>query len=227
MRKLLIVFSLFWIMVVAVGAQRATPEVDPPPQYVDEAVYALVSVNRANLRTAPSISNSVVVDIAIYGERYPIVGAFYPGESTVIDPVDETFVYDDANEREVWYLLAVNGGQAWIFGGLVAVANEDDLPDYAAGRDLTPAEQARLDAQLAYVTNTIGLRVNGRLRSGAGTDYRVMTVIPYGSRVTPIGRNRYSTWIQVNYDGTIGWLSLGLLAFPPGYNLQALPLIGE
>lgn len=229
MKRLVIILLLF-IVAPSVLAQGfpAPPDPDPdfpPPQFATELTFALVSVPRANLRTAPSTTNSVVVDIAFWGERYPIVGAFYPGESMVIDPDTADFVFDDPDEREVWYLLDVGSGEVWIFGGLVLIANPDELPDFEAGRELTPEEQARLDEQLAFASGTLALRNNARLRNGPGTNFDVITIAPYASRVAVIGRNAFGTWVLVDYNGTQGWVSIYLLAAPQGYDLQAVPVV--
>ncbi|MEO0596848.1 MAG: SH3 domain-containing protein, partial [Chloroflexota bacterium] len=206
----------------------------PAPQYATDEIFALVSVNRANLRTAPNTTTSTVVGIAIFGDRFQIVDFFFPETSTVREPVPEgvdvdpdeeqPFVYDDPGEQEVWYLVEVNGGQAWIFGGLVLVANEDDF-DFSLEEELTPEQLAFIDAQLAVNANSLGTIATVRMRSGPGTEFGQVTIVPYLARVVVVGRNEFSTWFYVDYNGTLGWVSVSLLAIPEGYNGQAVPVI--
>ncbi len=197
---------------------------DLPPQWAVGDTFAMVTVPRANLRSAPSTEEGVVADIAISGERFMIVGLFYPGESIVRDPETDDFVFDDPGEREVWYLIDTGGGAAWIFGGLVIVANPETLDRFET-RTLTAEEQAYIDSQLAVAANTINVRYTSRLRSGPGTDYSQVGIIPFQARVSIIGRNEFSTWFYINYNGMQGWLSFSLLALPGDFDATAIPII--
>lgn len=46
-----------------------------------------------------------------------------------------------------------------------------------------------------------------RLREGPGTDFAVVTTIPFNVSVSAVGRNADSSWIQVNYEGQVGWVA--------------------
>lgn len=196
-----------------------------PPHWAVGDTFALVSTGRANLRSAPSTEEGIVADIALYGERFQIVGIFYPGESIVRDSETDDFIFDDPNEREVWYLIETGGSAAWIFGGLVIVANPETL-DALENRNLTAEEQAYIESQLAFAGNTISLRYTSRLRSGPGTNFAQIGIIPFQSRISLIGRNQFSTWFYVDYNGNQGWLHFSLLAFPSEFDTRTLPLVG-
>ncbi|MGJ3238693.1 MAG: SH3 domain-containing protein [Anaerolineae bacterium] len=217
------------------GQQRSIPytealetadenDVLAPPQWAIEETLAFVSVNRANIRTQPDIQAGIVTDIAVWGERFPIVGVFYPGEPTVREPETDDFVFDDPNEREIWYLVETGGGAGWIFGGVVIVANPETL-DAFEERTLTPEQQAYIDAQVDFAARTINVRVTSRLRSGPGTNFSQVGIIPFSSRVAIIGRNEFSTWFFVEYNGQRGWLNFGLLSLPTGYDATTVPII--
>ena len=225
MRQTVLICLILLLAIPSISAQPDEDGVYLPPQYATDETFALVSVNRANLRTAPSITEGVVVDIARWGDRYPIVGIFYTGDMTVREPGTDEFVFDDPNEREVWYLLDTGNGQVWIFGGLVLVSNPDPLEDLIDNRTLTPEQQASIDAQLAFASGTLGVRNNTRLRSAASTDSSQVGIIPFDGRVTVIGRNEFSTWFYVDYNGRAGWVNFALLVIPTGYNAQAVPII--
>lgn len=225
MKKTILISLILLLIIPSIYAQPDEDGVYLPPQYASDATFALVSVNRANLRTAPSMTEGVVVDIATWGERYAIVGIFYTGDMTVIDPDTEEFVFDDPNEREVWYLLETGIGQVWIFGGLVLISNPDPLDDLIDNRTLTAEQQASIDAQLAFASRTLGVRDNTRLRSAPSTGSAQVGIVPFDGRVTVIGRNEYSTWFYVDYNGNTGWVSFSLLATPRDYNAQSVPII--
>lgn len=224
MKKIAILLFL-WVIIPSISAQPDEDGVYFPPQYASEETFALVSVNRANLRSAPSITEGVVVDIARYGDRYPIVGIFYPGELTVREVDSNDFVFDDVGEREVWYLVDTGAGQVWIFGGVVLVSHPEDLDDLIDNRTLTPEQQASIDAQLAFASGTLAVRSNARLRSAPSTESAQVGIVPFDGRVTVIGRNEYSTWFYVDYNGRAGWMSVYLLATPTGYNAQSVPIV--
>jgi hypothetical protein len=225
--KRLAPFVLIFLIAVPVLAQFPTQTPTPfypPPQYASSETFALVSVGRANLRTAPSTTEGLVVDIAVYGERFRIVGIFFPEENIVRDIDADTFVFDEEDgEREVWYLVEVNGGQAWIFGGVVLISQPDGLPGIE--RTLTPQEQANLDAQIAYAANSVGVIASLSMHSSPSVDSSVVSVVPYGQRATVIGRNENGTWLFVSYNGASGWVSIYYIIPPLNYRLDAVPII--
>ena len=137
MRQTVLICLILLLTIPSISAQPDEDGVYLPPQYATDETFALVAVNRANLRTAPSITEGVVVDIARWGDRYPIVGIFYTGDMTVREPGTDEFVFDDPNEREVWYLLDTGNGQVWIFGGVVLVSNPDPLEDLIDNRNFS------------------------------------------------------------------------------------------
>jgi hypothetical protein len=43
--------------------------------------------------------------------------------------------------------------------------------------------------------------------------------------VSIIGRNEYSTWFYVDYNGRQGWLSYSVMAIPSGFDATAVPIV--
>jgi len=120
-------------------------------------------------------------------------------------------------------LLDMGGGQAWVFGGVVLISQPGGLPGIE--RDLTAEEMVLLNQQLAAAEGTIAVNATARLRGGPGTTFSQVGIVPFGGRVFIIGRNPFSTWFYVNYNGSEGWISIYLLATPNGYDAQAVPII--
>lgn len=196
----------------------------PPPHFASNETFALVSVGRANLRTAPSTTEGLVVDVAVYGERFRIAAIFIPEENVVRDVDANTFVFDEEDgEREIWYLVEVNGGQAWIFGGVVIVSQPDGLPSLE--RTLTPQEQANLDSQIVQAANSVGVIASLNMHSAPSVQASIVGNVPYGQRATVIGRNENGTWLYVSYNGASGWVSTYYIIPPMNYRLDAVPII--
>lgn len=74
--------------------------------------------------------------------------------------------------------------------------------------------------------STIGVLGTLRIRSAPSLSGRIISAIPYGQRATPIGRNYNGTWIQVNYEGVVGWVYFRYTAFPPAIDAGQLPVTG-
>ncbi len=66
-----------------------------------------------------------------------------------------------------------------------------------------------------------------RLRAGPSTGYPVLANIPLGTEVPLLGRTASNGWIQVAYEGVLGWVSIQYLEFrTPGFNVAQLPVDG-
>lgn len=50
-------------------------------------------------------------------------------------------------------------------------------------------------------------QVNLRLRSGPGTGFQILDVAPSGTTLPVLGRNQNGNWIQVSYQGQVGWMA--------------------
>jgi hypothetical protein len=68
------------------------------------------------------------------------------------------------------------------------------------------APQAQCTPQATVVSGP------ARLRSGPGTNYDELGLVPQNVTVPIIGRNADSSWYQVVYSGATGWISASLLA---------------
>ena len=62
------------------------------------------------------------------------------------------------------------------------------------------------DDMMMSATATV-TAANLNVRSGPGLDYDVMAVVSEGSSYPALGRNDDGSWIEIEVDGTIGWVS--------------------
>ena len=74
--------------------------------------------------------------------------------------------------------------------------------------------------------STVGVLGTVRLRSAPSLNARILTAMPPEARPTPLGRTSRGTWIQVDYNGTVGWAYFLYVAFPPAIDVTALPVTG-
>ncbi len=64
---------------------------------------------------------------------------------------------------------------------------------------------------------------NLRLRSGPGTDFQILTVAPFGTVLPVTGRNAAGDWIQVTYQGQVGWMAAWHTTISGG-SLSSVPI---
>lgn len=209
MRRLLPIL-LLCLLVMPVAAQSSNPvtndedsDYEPAPQWATEDTFALIAVPRANVRTAPNIITGRVSTIAKIGERYQIL---------------------ERRESEAdgeWLLIAIDGDTGWIFADLVLIANPDGIIE----GDDNDLNLARTNQLADYIAATVGVRGALRVRSAPSLDAPIITVVPFGERAYPIGRNSLNSWILIDYGGTLGWVSVFGVVPPPQINLFGLPVV--
>jgi uncharacterized protein YraI len=78
----------------------------------------------------------------------------------------------------------------------------------------------------AEFNSTVGVTGTLRIRSAPTFSSRILAAIPYDKRATPLGRNAIGTWIQVEFEGTVGWVYFLYVAFPPAIDVVSLPITG-
>ena len=118
------------------------------------------------------------------GETHPIVGR---------------------NADDSWWQINVDGTVGWVFADFL-------IPVNTAGVPITSSSSQTLE-----VTST-GLRLTAtgtvNLRSSPSRAGAVLGLLPQGAQADILGRNSTGTWIQVNYNGTIAWVSASFVNLP-------------
>jgi len=158
-----------------------------PPSGVD----VVVTVPEANVRLVPAIGAD-------------LVGTAPAGT-----------LFEDVQARTVdgeWLRVDFFGQQGWIGIPVVAVLAGDisSLP-VADPRTIPYGGFENPRAGLTSVTSglTVRLADSGmRLRAGPSIAYPVFANPPRFSVLPVLGRTANNTWLQVNYEGTLGWIKL-------------------
>lgn len=174
----------------------------PAPQLIRFDTFVLVLPPRLNVRSAPDIETGRVLTVINSGDTFPLV---------------------DGLPDESWYLIQLDDGQGWVSGEYVQLYNAEGI-DFDAPLEPSDEQLQNLDEQLDRISRTVGVPNNLILRSAPSREAESLGNIAASTRLTPIGRNEAATWLQVNYNGTVGWVSVYFIQPPQGFDPFALPI---
>ena len=179
------------------GAPAQVPPTQPPaPTNASATVIAF----KLNVRAAPDPINGQVLTQITRLSVYPIIAKNADGS---------------------WYQLNVNGVSGWVNGAFVNVVNGANIP--IAGS----SQGAPAPSQPTLTGNTLTApQFNVIVRSGPGTQFRRIGVLPVGAVAQLVGRTSNNSWWQINLNGLVGWVISMYTAPSPNANFNALPVTG-
>ncbi|MEQ8673115.1 MAG: SH3 domain-containing protein [Aggregatilineales bacterium] len=187
------------------------------------AIALLISVNIAS---AQSGVRAVVVNEFANVRVVPAIGA------TVRGTVPSGWIFEVITARSPdneWLRVDFNGDEGWVNVatltilagdvGALPVADPRTIPygGFESPRAGLSSASSAISAQL-----TSGLRV----RAGPSTGYPVLANAPFNSVVPLLGRTASSGWVQINFEGTLGWIATRYIEVQNGANLASLPVDG-
>jgi uncharacterized protein YraI len=171
-------------------------------------VTAVVVNDSANVRIAPALGAEVIANVPA-GYTFNIVtGRSGDGE---------------------WLRVEFNGDEGWVNVAPLTILSGDvnSLPvgdprsiPYGGTGSPRAGQSSATSNNVARVTN--GLRV----RSGPGQGYPTLANMFANTIVPVFGRTLSNRWVQVNYQGTLGWVSSSFLEFQNGFPITDLPIDG-
>lgn len=114
---------------------------------------------------------------------------------------------------------------AWKAGGAPPPppAAPEPAPDTAAAPPEAAAPPAAAPGTPTGVKFRLGYAAN--MRSGPSTASPVVVQVPFEAVVDVVGRTRDSAWVQVNYNGSSGWVALRLGTVTEG-DMNIVPVTG-
>jgi uncharacterized protein YraI len=196
MRKTAFWLLTFILSVGVVGAQQ-------PPTGVE----ILVNRDGVNVRLFPAIGAEVLGFVQA-GWRAPATGR---------SPDDE-WIRIDFNGEEGWIGVPVIN----IFGDINAlpVADPRTIPygGFESPRSGLSSANSPISGRLAVS----GLRV----RAGPTRAYPVLANAPRYTVFPLLGRTANNAWIQVNFEGTLGWVTTPFVEIQNGASIISLPVNG-
>lgn len=181
----------------ATGGGVVSPTQTPAPS----GNTATVTAARLNVRNAPSATAQVITRVS-RNEVYPVNGR---------------------SEDSRWVLINLNGTLGWVSSAFVNVLNLASLP-VVSGSGTPQVTQTPLPGATGNTLTTNG--VNVVVRSGAGTQFARIGLLPVDGVAQVIGRNSNNTWWNINFNGLVGWVSAGFTTLGAGTNINTLPITG-
>lgn len=172
-----------------------------------DAVRAVVVNEFANIRIVPAIGAEVIATVPA-GFLFERINGRSP---------DNEWLRIDFNGQEGW----VNRAPLTLLSGdlsTLPVADPRTIPFGGFEAPRSGLSSATSDIQVYLPTS--GLRV----RAGPSTGYPVLAEMPRFSQAPAFGRTESNAWIQVNFEGTLGWIANQFVQLSVG--IQELPIGG-
>jgi uncharacterized protein YraI len=198
--------TAFWLIVL-VASLCLSLGIAYAQQLPQTSVMILVNRDGVNVRVAPALGADVL----------GFVQAGWTTNANGRSP-DNQWVRIDFNGQEGWIGLAVIN----VFGDLnsLPVADPRSIP-YGG------FESPRSGSSSATSSITGRLALSGlRLRAGPGTAYPVLANPPRYTIFPLLGRTANNAWLQVNFNGTLGWLVTEWVEIQNGASIISLPIDG-
>jgi uncharacterized protein YraI len=178
----------------------ATP-VPATSQAITGPFLTVTGAFRLNVRSAPdSISGAVLTRIN-RNESYPIVGR---------------------NVNGTWWQINVNGTIGWVSARFVTATNAANVPVVTSG----PGQGGGATAVPSGTITVTASPYTVNIRQGPGTQFSRIARFPASATATLVGRNASNQWLQINYNGIVGWVSAEFVVLSAGANLNSVPVTG-
>jgi uncharacterized protein YraI len=174
------------------------------------------------------------------------------GESLALVPVGTEMQFEGVNESREWVFVRYNptpetfvrgwvsslyvalsfNGQSVTFDDLQARGRLTIIDDEERGSTgsltgaLRPTADPLRDSVVAEVILDPG--ANLHLRRSPSPQAESLALLPDGTQLVVSGRVEDETWLQVNYDGQVGWVASGYVALTRNgqpYELLDIPVI--
>lgn len=167
-------------------------------------ITAIVNANVLNVRTAPDPNAQVIVQVK-KGAAYPVSGRSADSQ---------------------WVQLNMGGQLGWVMVQYVSLNGPIAILPVVTGTVTTVGGATVTPVPVvAQPTGVRGMVLgNLRVRSGPGTRYPQIGLMPWGTNVDILGRDGGHSWYQVNFNGVIGWAYAPWIKLTQG-TFDALPYL--
>jgi len=177
------------------------PAPTQPPASTNSS--ATVTAYKLNVRATPDGINGQILLQVTRNQVFPIIAV---------------------NAAGTWYQINVNGVIGWVNGTYINVNSTNPAGIPVAGQAQGVPSQP---SQPTLTGNTLTApQYNVVIRSGAGTQFRRLGVLPIGGVAQIIGRNFNNSWWQINLNGLVGWVSAQFTQTSSSANFNAIPITG-
>lgn len=151
-----------------------------PPVTSPTGATATITAGRLNVRAEPNPFTGSIIAIVSRNETFPVLGF---------------------NTDNSWVQLNVNGTVGWVNRSYVRLNNVGTLP--ATATPIPPAPT--VGNPTGYTVLATPYAVN--IRSGPGTSFGVIAVLPRNQTAPIVARTSDSSWWLISHNGIQGWVS--------------------
>lgn len=176
--------------------------------------------------TAQSGVRALVINEFANVRIVPAIGA------EVIGTVPAGYVFEAVTGRSgdgEWIRVSFNGSEGWVNLAPLKIL-EGDLNSLPVADPRTIPyggfDAPRSGPSSATSDNKVRIEYNLILRAGPGQGYPMLANVWNGSEVPVFGRTPDSYWIQINYEGTLGWVASAFVVPLNGLSINSLPIDG-
>jgi uncharacterized protein YraI len=128
-----------------------------------------------------------------------------------------------------WVRIDFNGQEGWVGTAVINVFGDMNILPVADPRSIPYGGFDSPRSGASDATSAINGRLADsgmRLRAGPSTAYPVLANPPRYSVFPLTGRTASNGWVQVNFNGTLGWMVAGFVEFQDNHSITELPVDG-
>lgn len=190
------------------------------------ALLALLPLFSGQGLQAQSGVRAVVVNESANVRVAPALGA------DVIANVSAGYVFEIITGRSAdsqWLRVEFNGDEGWVHvAPLTILAGDIGSLQVGDPRSIPYGgfDAPRSGSSNANSNNRVQITNGLRLRAGPGQAYPTLANLFARTIVPVFGRTASNAWVQVQFEGTLGWVSTSYVTFLDGLDIHSLPVDG-
>lgn len=199
-----------WLLVFSADTSSLPVTTDiQPPSANEGGPFALISPYNVNIRSAPTVDAEVI-------KLLPF--------STEAEATGRT-------QNSSWVRVRYQEAEGWAAAWLVILNGDINALPVEGGAGLPPGEPAPTPTPVAPPAPSPGTgttvyapyRVN--IRSAPNLAGTVLDLLPFQATADAVGRNAGNNWIQIEYNGTQGWVAAWVVL--ASENTATLPVTSD
>ncbi len=214
--SLVLVFAALIFVVLPASAQK-NASTAPTGEPSSEPSEGTVSVVRLNVRVQPSMNGAVVGRLA-QNEAVTIVGVSADGDWYEVQTADGTegwvfadYVATGPDSLSLGSLTSTSAAPKAEAATAAAASSKSSTEPASTGTAAAAATDAGATTEAASATGAAAAEVTPtriNVRSGPGTNYRVVSSANGGARLPIVGQSQDGSWYQVTVGGLAepGWV---------------------
>jgi len=181
---------------ISYNLNRVTSNIVAPVNPVNTGTVATVTAARLNVRDNPNANATILVKIN-RNEVYPVVGK---------------------NGDSSWFQISVNGVVGWVSGRFVVVGGNQSVAVVTNAQSVAQPVDTGFNAT---ALTTVNVRNAPNTR---GTT--IVTKMHRNDVARIVGRTANNSWWEVNFNGTVGWVSSTFARIQGGAAVGQIPITG-